>query len=218
MNDGKQDEVEDLELVKGTEDTYQLRTTPKPDEPHNIINENNSNRTIDFGVKLLDTEAFDTEGMLSRQMGLQLVMIGAAEIQALRIKNLAVAAYRLEQKLYDPDVIENMTNPRQLLTIYQSLSMALKEAVDFVRQSNSTGWDDLRGSLEKLAAVKIATDGTQSDDNKSRALEIELVARDMLTLMQKGREEAVETEEAVAKATTSASEEDSTDEESDSTE
>ncbi|QPB08500.1 hypothetical protein [Vibrio phage Va2] len=116
-----------------------------------IVNPDDSNTTIDKAISLIDYPANKPNAIKAKAVGLQLTLLGVAEVQALRIKNLVIAAYKLEQELYSPEKIEQM-EPRKLLATYEALNGVLADAVSYIKSvSSSFDWKELQDNLTTLA-------------------------------------------------------------------
>lgn len=147
----------------------------------NIITVDNSNSTIDQGIRLLDTPGDLTVTLRAKAAGLQLTLIGLAEIQALRIQNLAVSAYRLEQKLYSAEAIENL-DPRKLLNTYEALNTALSSAITYVKSMGSIDFKGLEETLFRLAQEDPARQAQDGEENQTRR-QVSMVAKELLGVL-----------------------------------
>lgn len=155
------------------------------DSENIIVDEQDRNHTIDAGIKLINSSGQLTSTVRAKSVGLKLVLLGMAEINALRIANLATAAFRLEQRLYSPEVI-NKLDPRKLLDTYMALSEVLKDSIGYVQGiEKGTNWAEIESQLEALSKldteVKI---GEGEDATKSKA-EVSKVARELLSIITK---------------------------------
>ncbi len=110
---------------------------------------NGKNPTIEYGMELLTCNPRASTAILSKQVGLQLVLLGMSELQSKRIANLAVAAYELEQKLYSPEIIQTLDS-KKLLSTYQAVSQALQEALSYVNTTQSMDWTGIDSKLKQL--------------------------------------------------------------------
>lgn len=145
----------------------------------NIVTRDNRNSTIDQGIRLLDTPGDLTITLKAKAAGLQLTLIGLAEIQALRIQNLAISAYRLEQKLYSPEAIDRL-EPRKILNAYEALNAALKDAITYVKSMGAIDFKGLEQTLYMLAQEdpsRQAADGEEAQTKSS----VSRLAQDLLS-------------------------------------
>ena len=144
----------------------------------NIVSVNNRNSTIDEGIRLLDIPGDLSVTIRAKAAGLQLTLLGLAEIQALRIQNLAIAAYRLEQKLYSMETIDAL-DPRKLMNTYEALNTALSSAISYVSKMGGMDFKGLEETLFKLAQEDPARMSADESANETRR-EVASVARDLL--------------------------------------
>lgn len=152
----------------------------------NIVSpESDSNATIDQAIKLIDVSPTSANAIKAKQIGLQLTLLGLAEIQALRIRNLAVAAYKLEQKLYSAEKLEQL-DPRKLLQTYEALNIALNEAITYVKGVDTNSWKDLETHLITLIADSGQKSG-MTEEELAEQREVSNVAKDMLMRVSSGK-------------------------------
>lgn len=136
-----------------------------------IVNSYDSNTTIDKAISLIDYPANKPNAIKAKAVGLQLTLLGVAEVQALRIKNLVIAAYKLEQELYSPEKIEQM-EPRKLLATYEALNGVLADAVDYIKSvSSKFDWKELQDNLTTLA-VELDDVAEDRDEDTKRMTDV----------------------------------------------
>ena len=118
-------------------------------ETDHIINDYQSNSTIDKAIQLIDHPCTMQNGIKAKAVGLQLTLLGVAEVQALRIKNLVIAAYKLECQLYDPKKMQDL-EPRKLLATYEALNTVLSDAINYIKGMSKFDWKELQDNLTTL--------------------------------------------------------------------
>lgn len=110
---------------------------------------NGSNRTINYGMELLQCDPKSSTAISSKQIGLQLVILGMSEIQAARIANLAIAAYELERKIWSPEYLSTLDS-KKLLSTYEQVNKALQEALQYIQTTQGMEWNNVDAKLKKL--------------------------------------------------------------------
>lgn len=108
--------------------------------------------TIEKALALVDRQAETLESWRIKGLGLRLVLMGLAEVQALRLSRLAGMVYRLEEELLDQEKIRNF-EPRMLFGLYQMSSKALIESSEFVERTlKAMDWSSLETELLQVKA------------------------------------------------------------------
>ncbi|CAH9017379.1 conserved hypothetical protein [Vibrio phage 150E35-1] len=144
-----------------------------------IVNpDTDNNATIDKGIALIDTSPDSPNSIKAKSVGLQLTLLGLAEIQALRIRNLAVAAYNIEKELYSPEKLQNL-DPRKLLSTYEALNSALNEAINYVKGVNNSNWRSIETDLMTLLATEV-DESSLTDEQLTERRAVSSLAQDLL--------------------------------------
>lgn len=122
--------------------------------------------TIDDAIKLVDRKPEHFQDWRVKELGLQLVLFGLAEVQARRVSNLSSMVYNLEGKVFEDDNIRNL-EPSKLLQVYKMGVEALKESSDYVRSTlKSIDWTTVEAQLIAVAASESAG-ATKGNDNEN---------------------------------------------------
>jgi len=127
------------------------------DKIKNILINGETNRTINDAIKVVDDSgsSLNISNIRDKKLGLKLVLLGLAEIQALRISNLSGKIYALENEVFS---IENMKelDPRRLTELYNTAVTSMRDATEYVKNTvNSFQWDELELSV---ASESVSTD------------------------------------------------------------
>jgi hypothetical protein len=118
-----------------------------------IIHESDlTSPTIENALGLIDRKAETLESWRIKGLGLRLVLMGLAEVQALRLSRLAGMVYTLEEELFDPEKIRTF-EPKMLIGLYQMSSKALSESSEFVERTlKGMDWSSLETELLQVKA------------------------------------------------------------------
>jgi hypothetical protein len=133
--------------------------------------EQNTVPTIEDALQLVGGKADSFEGWKMKGLGLRLVLMGLAEMQALRLSKLAGMVFKVEKILIDEDNIRNL-EPKQLFALYQMTTRALTESSEFVERTlKSVQWGDLETELLQ-AKAKQQSGGNSSGIDAQAAEEL----------------------------------------------
>ena len=127
--------------------------------------------TIDGALMLVGKKAQDYEGWKLKGLGLRLVLLGLAEMQALRLSSLAGIVYELEGKLLDDEIIRNL-EPKQLFQLYQLATKSLVESSDYIERTlKATNWGEMETELLQAKAKQVSgSEETQLDSATAQEL------------------------------------------------
>ncbi len=132
--------------------------------------------TIEKALLLVDQPAETLENWRVKGLGLRLVLMGLAEVQALRLSRLAGMVYRLEEELLDQEKIRTL-EPKMLFGLYNMASKSLTESSEFVERTlKSMNWADLETELLQLK-VQDTTKGKQGIGSEDSAELLSFIAR-----------------------------------------
>lgn len=139
------------------------------DQIKNILINGESNRTIDNAIKVVDDSGkeLSVSTIRDKRVGLKLVLLGLAEIQALRISNLSGKIYTLENEVFSLDNMRDL-DPRKLTELYNTAVSSMKDATDYVKHTvSSFQWDEL-----ELSVAASAVNNNSSSDDQSNISDI----------------------------------------------
>jgi len=106
--------------------------------------------TITKALELVEKSAATTEEWRSKSLGLQFVLLGLAEVNALRVKSLSAIVYHLEQKVFDPTTFETL-EPRQQMSMYKVATQSLNETSEYVKDTlKHINWAEVENNLVSL--------------------------------------------------------------------
>src|SRR6516225_8335449 len=91
------------------------------------------NPTIEYGYKLIDREGQQIGDWRTKQLGLNIVLYGLAEIQARRVSKLSSVVDMIEDRLIDQSVIGELP-PDRLLDLYRMSRESLDSSRLCIRQ------------------------------------------------------------------------------------
>lgn len=136
-----------------------------------ILDKKNESPTIESALRLVDSSAESFEDWKTKGLGLRLVLLGLAEVQALRLSKLAGIVCEVENNLLSTDMINDL-EPKQLFQLYQLSTKALTESSEFVERTLKTvSWSDLEEELLQVKAQEV-NNGKNSGLDSSTAQDL----------------------------------------------
>ena len=121
---------------------------------------------------LVGKKAQDYEGWKLKGLGLRLVLLGLAEVQALRLSSLAGIVYELEGKLLDDEIIRNL-EPKQLFQLYQLATKSLVESSDYIERTlKATNWSEMETELLQVKARQVSGESEETQLDAATAQEL----------------------------------------------
>ena len=121
-----------------------------------IIDVNLASPTIEKALALVDRQADNMENWRIKGLGLRLVLMGLAEVQALRLSRLAGMVYSLEEELLDPEKIRTL-EPKMLFGLYSMASKSLAESSEFIERTlKATDWTALETELLQVKSQEVS--------------------------------------------------------------
>lgn len=120
-----------------------------------------NNQTIDQALGFVNRSADSFESWRAKGLGLQLVLMGLAEIQALRMSKLANLVVTLENNLMHKEALRDL-KPQQLFSLYRITVEALDNSSTFVeRVVKNINWKEMEDQLTeaKVAETQIIDTG-----------------------------------------------------------
>lgn len=149
---------------------------------HNILNlDKNEVPTITTALNFVGKRGDSYEAWKIKALGLRQVLLGLAEVQALRISKLSGMVYRLEEELMGEEKLREL-DPKQLYGLYRTATEQMQVASDYITQTlKSTNWSDFEGELLQSKASELS----ESADSG-----IADISGDLLTALARAKAEA----------------------------
>lgn len=116
------------------------------------------NPTIQTAMNLVTGSAVDMNRWKAKTLGLQMVLLGLAEVQALRVSNLSGTVVHLEERVFQKENLENLTL-ETLVALYELANKSLGISSDFIKDTlRRTDWDRFEDQIfdlkEKAKAIE----------------------------------------------------------------
>jgi hypothetical protein len=106
-----------------------------------------TNPTIEYGNKLIDREGQQIGDWRTRELGLNIVLLGLAENYARRLSKLSQIVEMIEDKLIDESVIDELP-PDRLLGLHRMSRESLDSSYGYIRQVlGSVNWSQFEAQL-----------------------------------------------------------------------
>lgn len=124
--------------------------------------------TIEKALELVDRQADNLESWRIKGLGLRLVLLGLAEVQALRVSRLGGMVYELEKELLDKDKIRTL-EPKLLFGLYNLAAKSLEESSAFIERTLKTvDWSAIETELLQVKAQNVSktTEGLDAADSE----------------------------------------------------
>lgn len=119
-----------------------------------IDRDTNTSPTMDQAMGFVDRKADSFESWRIKGLGLQLVLMGLAEVQALRMNKLAGMVIGLEEKLMNKEMLRNL-EPKQLFSLYRMTTEALDASSTFVERTvKNVNWKEMEAQLMEAQAAE----------------------------------------------------------------
>lgn len=118
------------------------------DQHKNILDmDKNEVPTIEDALSLVGKKGESIEHWKIKALGLRQVLLGLAEVQALRVSKLAGMVFRLEDELMSEDKIREL-EPKQLFGLYRTATEQMTVASDYITAAlKTTNWADFESGL-----------------------------------------------------------------------
>lgn len=112
------------------------------------IDRNGNSKSIEQGLQFTSVNPSSFSEWKVKEVGLQLVLFGLAELQALRIQNLSSVVYTLENAVFDKNTIKEL-EPRRLLEMYQLSISSLNDSSNYVKNTLKTiDWTSIEAHIQ----------------------------------------------------------------------
>lgn len=130
-----------------------------------LINKNMRSTTIDSAMLIVARDAKRSpDDWKFKGLGLQLSLLGLAEIQALRVSQLAGMVYNLEKEVFKDKNLREM-EPKKIVEMYQMATRALTESANYVKSTIDTvKWADIETQLIALSGKEGISNTTHDTD------------------------------------------------------
>lgn len=126
-----------------------------------IISDDFSNTTMSTAIKLVDREQNEDTAWRSKELGLNLVLLGLAEVQALRLSQLSGLVYQLEQRVFSEETLRDL-DARKLIDVYRLGVESLNDAASYVKGAvKSADWEKIELDLMTMSKQTGETSGQQ---------------------------------------------------------
>jgi len=129
--------------------------------------------TLEFAGDLVGHKGNSLEDWRTRSLGLQLTLLGLAEVNAKRIESLSKVVTDLEEKVFDAGNIKDQS-PSQLMGLYKMSTESLERSIGYVKQAlTGTNWEKLESDLITIQARKItkmSVDGSRDQSDLAREI------------------------------------------------
>lgn len=134
----------------------------------NILDSLNENKTIKYAMKLIDRPASQLSEFKVKELGLQLVLFGLAEVQAMRVNQLAGLVFSMEKLVFDNDNLREL-EPKKLIDLYRIGIDSLRETSEYVKSTLKTiDWAAVESQLLTIQTDVSHNDTTMSDSDVRR--------------------------------------------------
>lgn len=150
--------------------------------------------TIEYASKLVEKEGHSFQDFKTRALGLQLIILGLAEVHAQRISLLSKAAIDLEDKVFSEQHLRSLA-PEQYVGMYKLCNESLSRSTDFVKSTLSTvSWDKIEAELVRLKALEESSSMASAGGTADLAATAEQLIKSLAEL--KKRTESPPTEQS----------------------
>lgn len=140
-----------------------------------ILDKDFKNKTIEEAVNLVDKMPSVYKNWKSKETGLQLVLLGLAEVNALRVAQLAGLVFQLEREIFKIDNIRDL-EPRRAIELYKMGIDALNSSSTYVKNIlTSVNWENL-----ELQLLTIQEDNREDKPIIKSGVDISKVASELL--------------------------------------
>jgi hypothetical protein len=147
--------------------------------------ETNKVPTIQSALDLVGQHGETIESWKTKALGLRQVLLGLAEVQALRISNLAGMVVKLEEELLSDQTIREL-EPKQMFGLYRTATEQMQFASEYITTAlKSMNWDDFQTSLLQAKAHEVS----QKSDSGLSEMSGELLAALSRMKAEMGNEE-----------------------------
>lgn len=117
-----------------------------------------TNPTIQNAMNLVTGSEVDLNRWKAKTLGLQMVLLGLAEVQALRVSNLSGTVVKLEKEVFKEENLKDL-DLNTLVALYELANKSLNLSSDFIKDTlRRTDWDQFEDQIfdlkEKAKAIE----------------------------------------------------------------
>jgi len=130
---------------------YEAPFVHQSDQSKTILTDDYSNTTMSTAIKLVDREQTSDTAWRSKELGLNLVLLGLAEVQALRLSQLSGLVYQLEQRVFSDETLREL-DARKLIDVYRLGVESMNDAAAYVKGAvKAADWEKIELDLMTMA-------------------------------------------------------------------
>jgi hypothetical protein len=114
-----------------------------------------SQDTLDKGLALAESKKdaaaeLNIAALQIKEVGLSVLLLGLAEIQGSRVKRLTAILEKLEEDIFDPEIIAHLS-PRDKIETYQLALSTIGTCTNFIKGTvNSTDWTGVEIKMQSI--------------------------------------------------------------------
>jgi len=141
-----------------------------------------SSDLIETGLDVLksdDNQESSAAKLRAKTVGLTLFILGIAESNAKRISKLAAYAEKIEDELFDPDLLECLDDYEKIDRYKLITEMTSKLATKLKEPNAATSWDEIESQLQVFEKGLLG-DGSDVLSNSLESADLETAARHLL--------------------------------------
>jgi len=133
---------------------------PTPREHTAILDDEGNNSLIEGALQMMNSAEGTADAIKAKKVGLELVQIGWAELQALRLARYATSVIELEEKMYNMDAIRELKKPSQVIDYMNRLNGSVQEATKCIQSTLTRAKFD---SVEVFLREIVENNGTTKE-------------------------------------------------------
>lgn len=143
------------------------------------------NKTTGTGLAMIEKDNVDINLQILqlKEIGIKITLQGIAESQVQRISKLTQVMTKIEDEIFDPDVIDSLTDSGKIER-YQLLQQAIGTLTNSVKAN--VGQIDWAGMEIKLQAIRAAADLSGDSSNDTDKKQLTSMASDLLKELSGG--------------------------------
>ena len=135
-----------------------------------------NNPTMEYGSALVERLGTQVGDWRTRELGLNIVLFGLAEIQSKRVSKLSLLVNLIEDKLFDEDMIEELP-PDKIMFLYKMTRESLDTSYNYIKSVlQGINWSQFEAQLLTVQAETGAAVASQHGDGQ----DISKIAREIL--------------------------------------
>jgi len=135
-----------------------------------------SNELQSIPSSVAELRSIDFNTLKAQEVGLNLLLLSLAQKQAARVKKLASVIDKLEEHIFDENIITDLT-PAEQMQRYQLAIQATQTSTTYIKDTiKSINWDDIESRIMILEQQNISsssnTTGINNSDLQAAALSL----------------------------------------------